>query len=59
MNKYALKAEQQENLELWKLSNGLKCAAKENKSELNNILEKKKGPKEKKHCVALSFGFFI
>ena len=49
--KYDFEAEQKENLEILKLSNGLKCAAKEKQVELENVLVKKKCLEEKKKNI--------
>ena len=48
---YDFEAEQKENLQILKLSNGLKCAAKEKQAELYNVLAKKKCPEEKKKNI--------
>ena len=49
--KYNFEAEQKENLEILKLSNGLKRAAKEEQAELDNVLAKKKCLEEKKKNI--------
>ena len=49
--KYDFEAEQKENLEILKLSNGLKRAAKEKQAELDNVLAKKKCLEEKKKNI--------
>ena len=49
--KYDFEAEQKENLEILKLSNGLKRAAKEKQAELGNVLAKKKCLEEKKKNI--------
>ena len=49
--KYDFEAEQKENLEILKLSNGLKRAAKEKQAELDNVLAKKKCLAEKKKSI--------
>ena len=50
-DKYPLEAEQNKNLELLKLSNGLKRAAKETQPELGNIHEEEKCLQEKKKNI--------
>ena len=47
-NKYAYDAEKKANLELLKLSNGLKRAAEKKQTELGAVLEKRKCFEEKK-----------
>ena len=49
--KYDFEAEQKENLEILKLPNGLKRAAKEKQAELDNVLAKKKCLEEKKKNI--------
>ena len=49
--KYDFEAEQKENLEILKFSNGLKRAAKEKQAELDNVLAKKKCLEEKKKNI--------
>ena len=49
--KYDFEAEQKENLEILKLSNGLKRAAKKKQAELDNVLAKKKCLEEKKKNI--------
>ena len=50
-DKYAYDAEKKENLELLKLSNGLKRAAEKKQNELVAALEKKKCLDEKKKQI--------
>ena len=49
--KYDFEAEQKENLEILKLSNSLKRAAKGKQAELDNVLAKKKCLEEKKKNI--------
>ena len=49
--KYDFEAEQKENLEILKFSNGLKRAAKEKQAKLDSALAKKKCLEEKKKNI--------
>ena len=57
-DKYAYDAEKKENLELLKLSNGLKRSAEKKQAELGAVLEKRKCFEENKRQVKWPFRIY-